>query len=174
MNGLQRYSCECCIYTPNNIFYIQPPAFSKESTYEFWDIGFLDIKNCIFYEIGLLNEIQYERTIFFFEWINFLQLLIDTKTYTKLFELFEFDKGLYSQNDRFIHEPMFLSSIRKITNDEMDGNFTTFMCDLFKSHNKMISFSLFKKKISSNLKNFKDNLKLTFSNSSGAKFIINK
>lgn len=162
MNGLQRNSCECSVYTPNNIFYIKSPTFSKDKNYEYWDIGFLDIRNNLFYELGNLLELTCERIQHFYDWINFLQIIIDHKIYTKLFEIFEFDKGQFLNNDRFIHEPTFIASLRNITKNEFNSEFIIFLCDIAKIQNKLISFVVLKKKISSNLKNFRDNLKFTF------------
>ncbi len=167
MNGLQLYSCESCIYTPNNVFYIQSPTFSSEKDYEYWDIGFLDIKNGLFYEVGILLNENMERIKHFYDWITFLQTIIDNKVFSKLFEFFEFDKGQFLNNDRFLHEPSFLQPLRKLTNNSFTAEFMIFLCDMMKSQNKMVSFTILKKKVCSNLKNFKENLKLTFSNSLG-------
>lgn len=48
VNGLQKYSCEMCIYCPNGqIFFINSPRFSREEDYGFWDLGFLDVKSSL-------------------------------------------------------------------------------------------------------------------------------
>lgn len=64
---------------------------SNKQEYEYWDIGFLDVKNVIFYETGLLLDIPLEKDIFFKEWIDLLQILIENRVYIKLFENF----GIY-------------------------------------------------------------------------------
>lgn len=171
LNGLQRFSCECCIYTPNNVFYIASPSFSREQDYEFWDICFLDVKNVLVYEISLLSKNIFEKNLFFYDWTNFLQLAIDKKLYLKLFELLDFDKGQYIHNDRFLYEPTFIRSLRKITQDIFSADFLLFICDIMKSNNKMVAYSILKKKLSSNLKNFRDNLKITFSNTMGQNYV---
>jgi len=61
---------------------------SNKQNYSYLDLGFLDIKNIIFYETGLLLDIPLDKDIFFKEWIDFLQIIIETKVYTKLFENF--------------------------------------------------------------------------------------
>lgn len=160
LNGLQRFSCETVIYTQTNIFYVRAPSFCRYKNYEFWDLGFLDIKNTIFYEISLLSESEFEKNLFFFDLTNLLQIIIDKKIFSKLFEQFEFDKGQFLNNDRFIYEPTFLRALRKVTNDMFSADFLLYICDMMKAHNKMIAYSIFKKKISSNLKNFREILKI--------------
>ena len=89
MNGLQKLNCECHIYTYNNVFFLQPPQFSRESKFEFWDVGFLDFKNHLFFELGQLLTAPFEKDVFFFnEWMSFLDMIIAKKNYLKLFELF--------------------------------------------------------------------------------------
>lgn len=89
MNGLQKLNCECCVYTNSNAFFIQPPQFSREQKFEFWDVGFLDFKNHLFYELGQLLTAPFEKDTFFFnEWMTFLDKIIAKKNYLKLFELF--------------------------------------------------------------------------------------
>lgn len=89
MNGLQKLNCECCVYTNNNMFFIQPPQFSREQKFEFWDVGFLDFKNHLFFELGQLLTAPFEKDTFFFnEWMTLLDLLIAKKNYLKLFEIF--------------------------------------------------------------------------------------
>ncbi len=87
-NGLQKFSSESIIYTANNIFYVKPPLNSNKPEYGFWDLGFLDVKNIIFYETGLLLDIPLDKDVFFKEWIDLLQLMIEHKIYVKLFENF--------------------------------------------------------------------------------------
>ncbi len=94
--GLQKYSCETMLYTCNNTFFLQPPQFSRKSEFDFIDLGFLDINNHIFYELGiLLIDFNIEKNLFFEEWIAFLQLLIDKRIYSKLFETF--GKAFYNR-----------------------------------------------------------------------------
>jgi hypothetical protein len=89
MNGLQKLNCECCVYTNNNMFFIQPPQFTREQKFEFWDVGFLDFKNHLFFELGQLLTAPFEKDTFFFnEWMTLLDLLIAKKNYLKLFEIF--------------------------------------------------------------------------------------
>lgn len=154
INGLEKYSCEVCIYTSSNMFLLHSPQYSREE-YNYWDLGCLDIKHMLFYEIGLLTKGLYsDKNIYFTEWIILLQLIIDNKLYTKLFESFNFNKGLLYLNDRLLYEPAFIRSIKSIANDQLSVDFMIFLCDIMKNNQQMVSFSIFKKKITSNLKNF--------------------
>ena len=102
MNGLRRFSCECCVYTAKNVFYVYAPHFKKDLNSIYWDLGYLDIKNLIFYETNILTVNAMERTLYFAEWTNFLQGLVDKKLISILFEVFNFNKGIFSQKDRVL------------------------------------------------------------------------
>jgi hypothetical protein len=155
INGLQKYSCEVCIYTPNNIFFIQPPQYSREAEYYYWDLGYFDPRNMLFYELGLLTKGVYnDKNLFFADWILFLQILIDKKIYTKLFESLSFNKGMLFSNDRLLYEPAFIRSIKHVSEEILSVDFLIYLCDLMKNNNQMVSFSILKKKVASNLKNF--------------------
>ena len=158
MNGLERYGCQIIIYTPKNTFYISSPIYCKEG-YRFWNVGWLDFKNELFYQTNTLIEAQNERVQYLSLWIDFLQTLINKQIYNKLFDFFGFGGSSLINKDRFIYEPL-LKKILKELNfcDENDNETLQFICDLFKSNNNMISYNLLKKKISSNLKNFADNI----------------
>ncbi len=174
INGLQKYSCEVTLFTPNgSVFFIGSPQFSRDEEYNFWDVGLLDIRSCLFYEMGLLVKNIMPKNSFFGEWLHFLQIIIDKKIYTNLFEFLQFNKGILSHNDRLVYEAAFIRAVKQIYSDEIktieamgehnNQNFNKFfsvdfliyLCDLMKNPLKMVSYSLFKKKISSNLKNFK-------------------
>ena len=158
MNGLERYGCQTIIYTPKNIFYITAPGFCKEG-YSFWNLGWIDIKNQLFYQTNTLTESLNERTLYFSYWLEFLQTLIDNKIYSKLFEFFCFDKAILLNNDRYIYDNLFIQKLKELNFcKENEDNVISFITSFFKNKNKMISFSLIKKKISSNLKNFSEGL----------------
>lgn len=154
INGLQKYSCEVCVYTPNNMFFIQSPQFSRELDYFYWDLGFLDVKNMLFFELGLLIREPIQRDLFFSIWVLFLQLIIDKKVYLKLFETFNFNKGILTSNDRLMYEPAFIRAAKLVSDDMLPVDFLIYLCDLMKDNQKMVSFTILKKKIASNLKNF--------------------
>jgi hypothetical protein len=158
MNGLERYGCQIIIYTPKNTFYISSPIYCREG-YRFWNVGWLDFKNELFYQTNTLIEAPNDRVQYLSLWIDFLQVLINKQIYNKLFDYFGFGGSSLINKDRFIYEPL-LKKILKEMNfcDENDNETLQFICDLFKSNNNMISYNLLKKKISSNLKNFSDNI----------------
>ena len=156
MNGLERYGCQTIIYMPKNMFYVTSPSFSQEGYY-LWNLGWIDVKNQLFYQSNTLTNNLEERTLYFSQWLEFLQSIIDNQIYSKLFEFFNFDKAILHNNDRYINENLLIQSLKKLDFcKENEDEIFSFIISLFKSGNNMISFSLLKKKISSNLKNFAD------------------
>ena len=156
MNGLERYGCQTVIYMPKNMFYITAPGFCNEG-YCFWNLGWLDVKNQLFYQTNTLTSSLDDRTLHLSCWLEFLQAIIDNKIYLKLFEFFSFDKAILLNNDRYIDESNFVQCVKQLDFcKENESDIVPFIISLFKGANKMISFSLVKKKISSNLKNFSD------------------
>lgn len=148
-------SCEICLYTPRNVFFINSPQYSRENNYLFWDLGFYDIKSFIFYELGLLVNNLLDKNDFFSEWLYFLQTILDKQLFTTLFETFQFNKGMLFQSDRLMYEPAFIRAVKMIPeNSALSVDFLIYLCDLMKNCNKMVSFFIFKKKLVSNLKNF--------------------
>ena len=137
----------------------------------------MDVKNILFLELGVLSTNCLQRTLFFNNWISFLQILINNKAYEKLFEFFGFKESMLVYNDRVIHEPQFFKCLKNLifnssnfSNNSNDENknaeddswvdFLIYTCDLFKNTKGLISLSILKRKIASNLKNLKD-LKMT-------------
>ena len=157
MNGLERYACLTMIYTSNNIFYVPAPSFCREG-YSIWNLGWLDVKNQFFYETNVLSSELNDRLLYFSQWIDFLQKILDEKLYTQLFQFFGFGKGLLINNDRFTFEGTFVRALNDMKFNEEDNDIFNFICQLMKGQNKLVSYSLFKKKITSNIKNFKDDV----------------
>ena len=156
MNGLERYGCQTIIYTPKNMFYITAPAYCNEG-YCLWNIGWIDAQNQLFYQTNTLSESLNERIMHFNCWLEFLQALIDNRIYLKIFEFFGFDRAILLNNDRYINESTFIQYLKLLNFcKENEDEIFPFITSLFKTNNKMISFSLVKKKICSNLKNFSD------------------
>ena len=177
MNGLQRFGCQTIIYMPKNMFYITSPSFSQEG-YCLWNLGWLDVRNQLFYQTNTLTNNLDDRISYFSCWLEFLQTLIDNKIYTKLFEFFNFDKAILYNNDRFINENIFIQSLKQLGFcKDNENEMIPFMIPMFKSSNKMISLALVKKIISSNLKNFSDeamNEKVILDNNSSINTTNNK
>lgn len=158
MNGLERYGCQIIIYTPKNTFYINSPIYCKEG-YKFWNVGWVDLKNELFYQTNILLENTLSRVEHLSLWIDFLQALITKQIYINLFQYFRFEGSSLINKDRYIYEPALKKILKELKFcDENDNEVLQFICQLFKSNNNMISFSLIKKKISSNLKNFFDGM----------------
>ena len=157
INGLEKYACQTIIYTPKNIFYIPSPSLPIDN-YSIWFIGWLDIKNKLFYETNILLQNLEQRISYFNEWLEFLQILIDEQMYSNLFENFCFEKGHLELGDRTLDQSVFEEKIKSLEYFNVkDSLQIDFICSLFKNKNNRISFSKFKQIISSNLKNFVGN-----------------
>ena len=113
MNGLERYGCQTIIYTSKNMFYLTAPKYSLEG-YSFWNLGWIDVKNQLFYQTNTLSENLEDRITHFSGWLEFLQSLIDDKIYTKLFEFFGFDKAVLTGGDRLINEEIFIEKLKEL------------------------------------------------------------
>ena len=156
MNGLERYGCQAIIYTPRNTFFINSPNLAKDG-YIFWNLGWFDFKNILFYQTNILLDKKLDRIQYLSLWIDFLQTLITNQIYKNIFEYFGFEGSSLIGKDRYIYEPIFKKILLTLKFcDENNNDLLQFICDLFKANNNMISYSLIKKKISSNLKNFFD------------------
>lgn len=159
MNGLQRYSFETLIFSPNNTFYIPAPTVS-DITYKTWVLGWLDPKQVYFYETNYLTNEPFDRIQNFDEFLEFLQAVLDKKIYGNIFNYFEFGKGILMNNDRFIYPAVFKKQLEKLEFTQNKLDILNLLCEMMKHSNKLISFSILKKKITSNLKNFKTDLQL--------------
>ena len=91
---------------------------------------------------------------------NTPQIVLDKKIYGNLFKEFDFDKGLLMNNDRFIYSAVFKKKLEEIGFTRDKAEIVNLLCEMMKHSNKLISYSLIKKKITSNLKNFKCDLML--------------
>ena len=160
MNGLDRYSFETLIYAPKNTFYIPSPKTS-DINYNTWTLGWLDPKQMYFYETNYISEEPCNRIQNFDDFLEFLQIVLDKKIYANLFKEFCFDKGLLMNGDRFIYAAVFRKTIDGLEFARGKQEIVNLLCEMMKSSNKMISYSLLKKKITSNLKNFKTDLILS-------------
>ena len=60
-------------------------------------------------------------------------------------------------NDRTLYEAAFIKPLRSFLGEnEHSVDFIIYLCDLMKINNGLISFTLLKRKVTSNLKNFKE------------------
>ncbi len=72
-----------------------------------------------------------------------------------------FNKGLYTKGDRLIQDDVVMNLFQRtiksfLGEDSLSSEFCYYLTDLMKTNSGMISYSILKKKISSNLKNFKE------------------
>ena len=149
----------------------------------YWDLGWIDVKNNLFYETSVYFNIDYrpERLLFFENFIDFLQVFIDKRICDSLFTFFNFDLSVLAASDRYLPKKIFESKIHSIMYEETKSpmtenknkiielnqkqkemnRFIQFICNILCGYDEdnnirddSISFSLLRKKISSNLQNF--------------------
>ena len=205
--------CEGNIYTPKYDFHINLPKFysdnviiesnkedklsqnpsnivndnnkSKKNQFIglYWDLGWLDLKNKLYYETSVHFDINNTplRLSFFEKFVEFLQVFIDKKLYDSLFSFFGYNKSILAGSDRYLSKNAFLSILNEMLIDENNhigndneistkrnnelikekNNFMNYVCNILCGFDEemnirddSISFNLLRKKISSNLKNF--------------------
>ena len=135
------------------------PSTMKNYAIDYDKNSYIDLKNMLFYEMSLLLSNPVPRLLFFEDWINFLQFISDNKLLSKLFEAFMFNKGILISNDRLLYEAAFIKAFKLVVdNNEFGRDFILYLADIAKNNYKMVSYTMFKKIISSNLKNFKSAL----------------
>jgi hypothetical protein len=129
----------------------------------------LDINSNIFYETGVVLKSKINRTSFLKEWLIFIQILIENKIYSNVYDLFQFNKGISFNKDKLLHEPAFIRAMKSIQATGIQNQplaifqclsveFFIFLCDTIKEKNKMVSYLNFIRKVASNLQNFDINL----------------
>ena len=166
----------------NNNTNISKKSIKKEFSGLYWDLGWLDLKNKLYYETSCnfdLTNIP-ERLTFFEKFVEFLQTFIDKKIYDSLFSFFGYNNSVLAGSDRYLTKIMFktvlddmlidennhveiepLSTRRNNEKKKEKNNFMEFICNILCGYDEennirddSISFNLLRKKISSNLKNF--------------------
>jgi len=213
---LRDICCEGNIYTPKYDFHINLPKFlsdnviiesikedkssknpsnivndennSNENKFNglYWDLGWLDLKNKLYYETSVnfnIDNTPYRLT-FFEKFVEFLQVFIDKKIYDSLFSFFCFNNSILAGSDRYLAKNIFVSILNEMLIDENNNsekdielsskrnnelmkeknNFMNYVCNILCGFDEemnirddSISFNLLRKKISSNLKNFEEN-----------------
>ena len=166
----------------NNNNDISKKSIKKEFSGLYWDLGWLDLKNKLYYETSCnfdLTNIP-ERLTFFEKFVEFLQAFIDKKIYDSLFSFFGYNNSVLAGSDRYLTKIMFkmvlddmlidennhveiepLSTRRNNEKKKEKNNFMEFICNILCGYDEennirddSISFNLLRKKVSSNLKNF--------------------
>ena len=166
----------------NNNTNISKKSIKKEFSGLYWDLGWLDLKNKLYYETSCNFDITNvpERLTFFEKFVEFLQAFIDKKIYDSLFSFFGYNNSVLAGSDRYLTKIMFktvlddmlidennhveiepLSTRRNNEKKKEKNNFMEFICNILCGYDEennirddSISFNLLRKKVSSNLKNF--------------------
>ncbi|MCQ2815971.1 MAG: hypothetical protein MJ252_01775 [archaeon] len=160
MNGVEKFSCQTIVYTQKGSFFLNAPEYC-ENEFNYWNLGWLDVKNSYFYEVNTLNKDVILYNKYFDSWLDFLQKLLDDRIYEKLFEYFKFDKyGVLTDSDRYMVPESFEKMLTEmnISGEEVEIEIEHFITEAMKIYGGNISFNLFKKKVISNIKNFKDEM----------------
>ena len=154
----------------------------------YWDLGWVDAKNTLFYETSIFHDFNVDigRTLYFEQFIDFLQIFIDKKIYDSLFEYFDFNHSVLTGSDRYLPKTIFVNKCNQMLTDKNEDEnndyhteeykkkleenkklreqfiefLSNIMCGFDDENNILddsISLYLLKKKISSNLRNFEDN-----------------
>ena len=151
----------------------------------YWDLGWLDLVNHLYYETSCNFHIDYkpDRLTFFEKFLEFLQVFIDKKIYDSLFSFFNFDNSVLAGSDRYLPKKTFTAILNDMLIDENKNmeineeetyrkhqeqmnekqNFIQFICNILCGFDEelnirddSISYNLLRKKVSSNLKNFNE------------------
>jgi len=139
----------------------------------YWDLGWLDANNFIYYETSVFFDIEQKpsRLTYYEFFVEFLQALIDKQVYNSLFNYFHFNLSILARGDRYLPKKIFEKKILEliIFNEENNENTEklvqsiNFLCNILCGYDEennirddSISFNLLKKKVSSNIKNFID------------------
>ena len=139
----------------------------------YWDLGWVDSHNFIYYETSVFFDIEQKpgRLSYYENYIDFLQALIDKQIYISLFNYFNFEESILTRGDRYLKKKTFEQKMHELGDFELNGkdekkkkefeNTIQFICNILCGYDEdnnirddSISFSLLRKKISSNLQNF--------------------
>ena len=137
----------------------------------YWDLGWLDANNFIYYETSVFFDIEQKpnRLTYYEFFIDYLQALIDKQVYNSLFDYFHFNLSILARGDRYLPKKIFQKKMLEliIFNEEKNDNkedimqAINFLCNILCGYDEennirddSISFNLLKKKVSSNIKNF--------------------
>ena len=138
----------------------------------YWDLGWLDPNNFIYYETSVFFDIEQKpsRLTYYEFFIEYLQALIDKQVYNSLFDYFHFNLSILARGDRYLPKKIFQKKMLELivfNDDEKNDNTEelmqaiNFLCNILCGYDEennirddSISFNLLKKKVSSNIKNF--------------------
>ena len=86
----------------------------------YWDLGWIDLKNKLFYETSVYFRLEYKpvRNLFFEEFIDFLQIFIDQRICDSLFDFFNFENSILASSDRYLPKKIFESKLFYIMDED--------------------------------------------------------
>ena len=167
----QKLCISSIIYTSHNVIENSIPFLNNKILNEsqiYWDLGWLDIENKIYYQTsGIFPSIINDKILYFEKFISFLQYFIDNNNIAvNLFESFNFQKSILTEDNRYLDEKIFEEKLNNylenIDDDEEEKkifiNFiTTILIDSDIENNieNKISYIKLRRLINNNLYNFK-------------------
>ena len=141
----------------------------------YWDLGWVDSSNFIYYETSVFFDAEKrpKRLLYYENFIDFIQAMIDKQIYSSLFDYFCFNLSILTRGDRYLPRKIFEKKLMEMNdfnlkdndNNEKEelNNCINFICNILCGYDEennirddSISFNLLKKKVSSNIKNFID------------------
>ena len=141
----------------------------------YWDLGWIDSTNFIYYETSVFFDAEKKpkRLLFYENFIDFIQAMIDKQIYCSLFDYFCFNLSILTRGDRYLPRKIFEKRLIEMNDFDMKDNdekkkeelincvhfISNILCGYDEENNirdDSISFNLLKKKVSSNIKNFID------------------
>ena len=133
----------------------------------YWDLGWLDIENQIYYQTsGIFTSIINDKILYFEKFITFLQYFIDNNNIAiNLFESFNFQKSILTEDNRYLDEKIFEEQLNNYLENIDEGdekkifiNFITSILidsDVENDIENKISYIKLRRLINNNLYNFK-------------------
>ena len=93
---------------------------NEEFTGIYWDLGWLDLKNYLFYETSVYFKLEYkpERCLFFENFIDFLQIFIDQRICDSIFGFFNYEMSILAGSDRYLPKKIFESKLLLILDED--------------------------------------------------------
>ena len=93
---------------------------NEEFTGLYWDLGWIDLKNYLFYETSVYFKLEYkpERCLFFENFIDFLQIFIDQRICDSIFNFFNYEMSILAGSDRYLPKKIFESKLFYILDED--------------------------------------------------------
>ena len=158
------------IYTSHNLIENTIPFLNNkilDNSQLYWDLGWLDIENQIYYQTsGIFTSIINDKILYFEKFITFLQYFIDNNNIAiNLFESFNFQKSILTEDNRYLDEKIFEEQLNNYLENIDEGdekkifiNFITSILidsDVENDIENKISYIKLRRLINNNLYNFK-------------------